>query len=94
MPLYPLPWQDPESRMGQERQTLLFWLGSRLRTAQERHVQLMEHDPDGLLPGSAAVIKDMLTLKSELEAAGFKYSLPEHLAPHYDNDFAPLIKEP
>ena len=38
-------------------------------------------------------VSDMLTLKSELESAGLKYQLPEHLRPQYDENFAPLRKK-
>lgn len=92
MPLYPLPWQDPATRMGQERKTVLDWLGSRLRGAQDLLPTLRMHDPSGLLPGAEAVVNDMLALKSELEVAGFKYTMPEHLKPLYDDNFAPLVR--
>lgn len=89
MPLYPLPWQDPQSRMGQERKTVLGWLGARLRSAQDHLAELRKHDSNGLLPGAEAVVADMLTLKAELETDGYKYTLPEHLQPRYDENFAP-----
>lgn len=92
MPLYPLPWQDPATTIGQERRTLLDWLGSRLRSAQDVLARRSKDDPGGLLPGAKAVVADMLNLKAEMEAAGFKYTIPEHLHPYYDEDFAP--KEP
>lgn len=90
MPLYPLPWQDPTTRIGQERKTLMYWLGSRLRMAQEHLAGLREQDRDGLLPGAEAVVSDMLALKAELEAAGFQYTIPDHLASQFDDNFAPL----
>lgn len=89
MPLIPLPWQDPSVRIGQERKTLMSWLGSRLRNAQDELAKLKKHDPLGLLPGYQAVVTDMLNLKSEMEANGLKYTMPEHLQPHYDDNFAP-----
>lgn len=90
MPLYPLPWQDPQAVAGQERGAFIGWLGSRLRGAQDHLAELRKHgDPNGLLPGAEAVVADMLTLKAELEALGFKYTIPDHLRPQYDENFAP-----
>ncbi len=95
MPLYPLPWQDTESVAGQERRTICNWLGSRLRTAQDQLAQLRIQDPNGFLPGSEAVVADMLGLKAELESKGFVYTIPDHLRPHYDENFAPIgVVEP
>ena len=91
MPLYPLPWQDPKQCIGRERRAVLGWLSSRLRMAQERHAELRKSDPDGLFPGSEAVVNDMLSLKAELEAAGFLYTIPDHLKPLYDENFAPQV---
>lgn len=89
MPLYPLPWQDPSLVAGQARRTMLGELGSRLRGAQEHLARLRVSDPDGLLPGSEAVVSDMLALKTDLEARGFIYTIPDHLKDRYDKDFAP-----
>ncbi len=89
MPLYPLPWQDPHIYDGQQRKTMLDWLGSRLRVAQEELAVLRRGDPMGLLPGSEAVVADMLALKAEMESKGFAYTIPDHLKPHYDENFAP-----
>lgn len=89
MPLYPLPWQDVSSVAGQERGTVVSWLGSRLRGAQDYLAKLRAYDPDGLLPGAEAVVADMLALKSELESHGFTYTIPDHLRDRYDEDFKP-----
>lgn len=68
---------------------MLDWLGSRLRRAQDELVTWRMHDPNGLLPGSEAVVADMLALKAELEEYGFKYTIPDHLRDYYDANFAP-----
>ncbi len=90
MPLYPLPWQDTNSVAGQARRTMLDWLGSRLRSAQEHLARLRLEDRNGMLPGAEAVVADMLELKMELEALGFRYTIPDHLKDCYDDNFAPL----
>lgn len=90
MPLYPLPWQDPTERYGQERKTVLGWLGSRLRGSQDYLAKLRVEDRDGMRPGAEAVVADMLALKAELESHGFTYTIPDHLKDQYDEDFAPI----
>lgn len=93
MPLYPLSWQDTSGVSGQERKTMIDWMGSRLRNAQDQLARLRLHDPDGLLLGSEAVVKDMLALKAELESCGFMYTIPDHLRGQYDDRFAPLPRD-
>lgn len=73
---------------------MLSELGSRLRTAQEHLARLRVNDPNGLLPGSEAVVADMLALKAELEALGFIYTIPDHLKDRYDEHFAPVVVRP
>lgn len=92
MPLYPLPWQDTSSVAGQERDTVLGWLSSRLRSAQDHLAGLRVADPNGLLPGAEAVVSDMLKLKAELESHGFIYTVPDHLKDRYDENLAPKGK--
>jgi hypothetical protein len=91
MPLYPLPWQDLNVS-GKEKQAMLSWLGSRLRGSQDLLMELRAHDPNGLLPGTEAVVADMLVLKAELEALGLVYTIPDHLKDRYDGNFAPVVK--
>ena len=71
---------------------MLNWLSERLRTAQEDLVRLRTSDPNEFLPGSEAVVADMLALKAELEALGFVYTIPDHLKDRYDSNFAPVVK--
>jgi hypothetical protein len=92
MPLYPLPWQDTSSVVGQERRAMLGWLSSRLRGAQDLLAGLRRSDPNGLLPGAEAVVADMLRLQTELESHGFAYTIPDHLKDQYDENFAPKPK--
>lgn len=61
--------------------------------AQDYLSRLRVQDPDGMLPGAEAVVRDMLDLKAELEAHGFQYSLPDHLKDRYDENFAPILLE-
>lgn len=91
MPLYPLPGQesDPFFGPGKEKRAMLDWVSSRLRDAQQGLAKLRDHDPNGLLPGSEAVVADMLSLKAELESLGFTYTIPDHLKDQYDEHFAP-----
>jgi hypothetical protein len=44
-----------------------------------------------MLQGVQSKVQDMIELKSELESHGFRYTIPEHLADHYDDNMAPLI---
>ncbi len=93
MPLYPLPWQDPKVFCdGKERSAFIGWLSSRLMGAQDHLADLRKQDPNGLRPGAEAVVADMLALKTELEALGFIYTIPDHLKAQYDENFAPLAR--